>query len=127
MDHLRSVFSLLNVVSCTCVQHDICECSYLCWLPPHVPVHLETSEWTRGSFHTFRPGNEEVSCSDRWILCLGAEKYGEKKKGEGGFPSVIYLTDTQFSAQSVHTPTDLHQYGHLDQLNEQNAAFLHLT
>lgn len=52
------------------------------------------------------------------------EKKQEKRRV---FPSVIFLSDTQLSIQRVHTPTDLHQSGEPDQVNEHNAAFLHLT
>lgn len=66
------------------------EWSYLCWLLPHVPLHQGTSEWICNSLHTFQPGNEEVLCSDRWILCLGAIRKKREKIFHPSFSCQIY-------------------------------------
>lgn len=55
------------------------------------------------------------------------EKKRKEKEKRRVFPSVIFLSDTQLGIQRVHTPTDLHQCGEPDQVNEHNAAFLYLT
>lgn len=84
------------------------EWSYLCWLLPHVPLHQETSEWICNCLHTFQPGNEEVLCSDWWILCLGAKRKKREKIFHPSFSCQIHKLPLKVcTLPQIHTTVEI--------------------